>query len=512
MTNNHINRILLIGIFSFFFISLNAQVDNLPIAKGKFSATDQSLTQYQYPAWFRDAKFGIWAHWGPQAVPRQGDWYARKLYQQTGGKWETDTYESHLKNYGHPSVSGYKDIIPLWKAEKWDPEALMKLYKKVGARYFVSMGTHHDDFFLWNSRIHRWNSVNMGPKKDVVGLWQKAAQKEGLRFGISEHLAASYTWFQTAHGADKTGDKAGVPYDGNDPQYQDLYHGKAAADDTGWLTNNPLWQREWFDCIKEVIDLYHPDFLYSDSKLPFENIGRSLLAHYYNQDMQKNKGKLEAVYTCKEPSNGRFAQDVERGVLDSISQFPWQTDTSIGDWFYCTGQKYKTADEVIQMMVDIVSKNGNLLLNVVQTPEGDLEPDVMNILDKIGSWTKVNGEAIYSSRPWKVYGEGPSTTKNQEKGQFGGLKDVRSYQPADIRYTTKEGVLYVFCMSTPTDDIQLRSLGKLSPYSNKAISSVSMLGSKEKIQWKQGDNALVITTPAKLPECKVVVFSVNFKK
>ena len=509
-------------LFALSVTSLNAQVKNLPIADGKFKPTDESLKQYEYPTWFRDAKFGIWSHWGPQAVPRQGDQYARKMYlgpfyveRWTGKpveKAESD-YNYHLKNYGHPSEFGYKDIIPLWKAERWNPEELMKLYKKVGAKYFVSMGTHHDNFFLWNSKIHRWNSVNMGPKKDVVGLWQKAAQKEGLRFGISEHLAASYTWFQSAHSADKTGAKAGVPYDGNDPRYKDLYHGKADSTDTGWITKNPVWQREWFGMIKELVDMYKPDLLYSDCSLPFGNdVGRSLIAHYYNDNMVANKGKLEAVYNCKESSKGRFVRDVERGVLDSISEFPWQTDTSIGDWYYRTGQKYKTSTEIIQMLVDIVSKNGNLLINVVQTPEGDLEPDVLQILDGIGNWTKDNGEGIYGSRPWKVYGEGPSTTAKQEKGSYGGVKDVRKYQPTDIRFTTKDGVLYVFCMSTPTDNILINSLGKLSKYSNKAISSISMLGSAEKIQWKQEANALAINKPTVLPKFKVVTFAIKFKK
>lgn len=492
-------------------ITIALQAQEIP--KTKFTPDDKSLEQYKYPDWFRDAKFGIWAHWGPQAVPRQGDWYARNMYIQQGTKWETQDYEDHLKKYGHPSVFGYKDIIPLWKAERWNPEELMKLYKKVGAKYFVSMGTHHDDFFLWNSKIHRWNSVNMGPHKDVVGLWQAAAKKEGLRFGISEHLAASYTWFQTAHGADKTGDKAGVPYDGNDPQYADLYHGKADSTDTGWMTKNPVWQNDWLNCITELVDMYKPDLLYSDSPIPFGNeVGRSLIAHFYNEDIEKNKGKLEAVYTCKEPSKGRFVQDVERGVLDSINEFPWQTDTSIGDWFYRTGQKYKTSDEIIQMLVDIVSKNGNLLINVVQTPEGDLEPDVLHILDGIGKWTKDNGTAIYGTRPWKIYGEGPSTIGKQEKGQFGGLKDVRAYQATDIRFTTKDGTLYVFCMDKPTGNIQIKTLGHISKYSNKAIASISMLGSTEKMQWKQSKDALVISKPANLPEYNVVVFSVNFKK
>ena len=480
--------------------------------KGKFEPTDKSLQQYKYPDWFRDAKFGIWAHWGPQAVPREGDWYARNMYIQEGGNWETETYKDHLKKYGHPSINGYKDIIPLWKAEKWNPKELMKLYKKVGAKYFVSMGTHHDNFFLWNSKIHRWNSVNMGPKKDVVGLWQAAAKKEGLRFGVSEHLAASYTWFQTSHGADKTGDKVGVHYDGNDPQYADLYHGKAAIGDNQWLTNNSVWQKEWLERITELIDMYKPDLLYSDSKLPFEKTGRDMVTHYYNQDIQKNKGKLEAVYTCKESSNGRFAQDVERGVLDSISEFPWQTDTSIGDWYYKTGQKYKTVDEVIQMLVDIVSKNGNLLINVVQTPEGNLEPDVLNILDGIANWTKINGDAIYGSRPWKIYGEGPSTMGNQEKGRFGGVKDTRDYQPTDIRFTVKKNVLYAFCMKTPTTDIQIQSLGKLSKYSTNVIASVTILGSKEKIVWKQENESLVISKPSKFPTDNVVVLCIRFKK
>jgi alpha-L-fucosidase len=259
--------------------------------------------------------------------------------------------------------------------------------------------------------------------------------------------------------------------------------------------------------------MYHPDLLYSDSELPFGEVGRTMLAHYYNQDMAKNGGKLEAVYNCKlRPSQGRWVQDVERGALDSISPFPWQTDTSIGDWFYRTGQKYMTGTEVIQMLVDIVSKNGNLLLNVVQTPEGDLEPDVMNILNEIAQWTPANGEAIYGTRPWKIYGEGPSTSKNQAKGQFGGVKDVRPYDSNDIRFTTKGETLYAFCMSKPLGDIKITSLGKNSKVSSKTVASVKMLGSKEKLTWKQEGDALVIAKPAQLPEWQVATLKIEFKK
>jgi len=489
--------------------SVNAQQGEKKNAlPAKFLPTDESFKQYQYPEWFRDAKFGIWAHWGPQAVPRQGDWYAKKMYQEGSAD-----YKYHLEHYGHPSKFGYKDIIPLWKAEKWNPEQLMKLYKKVGAKYFVSMGSHHDDFFLWNSKIHKWNAVNMGPKKDVVGLWQKAAKNEGLRFGVSEHLGASYTWFQSSRGADKTGPMADVPYDGANPAYEDLYHPATTPDDKAWLTNNPENQKNWLACITELIDMYHPDLLYSDSELPFGDVGKTMLAHYYNQDMAKNNGKLEAVYTCKmRPSDGKWVRDIERGVNDSISPYPWQTDTSIGDWFYRTGQKYRTGTEVIQMLVDIVSKNGNLLINVVQTPEGDLEPDVLAILDDIGKWTPANGVGIYGSRPWKIFGEGPLTSTKQKKGQFGGLSDSQAFSSTDIRFTTKEGKLFAYCMGTPTEDIRINSLGKNSKLNDKAIALIKMLGSDEKIKFTQQADALVITKPAVLPDWKVIGFEITFKK
>ncbi len=503
-------------VFILFILMLNF---GSQLSAQQFTSDIETFKQYKYPEWFRDAKFGIWSHWGPQAVPRQGDWYARKMYESDTQDWNTKKptgkpsreYLYHVEHYGHPSKFGYKDIIPLWKAERWDPDSLMRLYKRVGAKYFVSMGTHHDNFFLWDSKIHRWNSVQMGPKKDVVGLWQKAAQKEGLQFGVSEHLGASYTWFQTSHGADKTGNFAGVPYDGANPELQDLYHPKTADDDTGWLTNNPENQKKWLACITELIDLYHPDLVYSDSELPFGEIGRTMVSHLYNSDMAHNNGQLNAVYTCKHSvSQGRWVMDIERGAMDSISIDPWQTDTSIGDWYYRTGQKYMSGSEVIQMLVDIVSKNGNLLLNVVQTPEGDLEPDVMNILEEIAAWMPANGEGIYGTRPWKIYGEGPST-KNQEKGVFGGVKDVRPYESADIRFTTKDGFLYAFVMNKTKSDVQIVSLGKESKICDKKVASVEMLGNSRKLKWKQENRALVIQNPENPQGWTVTAFKIGFK-
>jgi len=431
-----------------------------------------------------------------------GDWYAKKMYMEGSAD-----YKYHLEHYGHPSAFGYKDIIPLWKAEKWDPDKLMELYKKAGAKYFVSMATHHDNFFLWNSKINRWNSVNMGPKKDVVGLWQQAAKKQGLKFGVSEHLGASFNWFQTSHGADKLGPKAGVPYDGTNLNNQDLYHAVSLPDDKAWLTTNPAWQLEWYRCITELLDNYKPDLLYSDSPMPFGDVGRTLITNFYNKDIIKNNGKLEAIYNCKQPSRGLWVQDVERGVLDTISEFPWQTDTSIGDWYYSTGQKYKSAEAIVQMLVDIVSKNGNLLINIVQTPEGDLEPDMLNILDSISVWTAANGEGIYGSRPWQTYGEKSPEARAVKQGRF---NENYKFNSKDIRFTTKDGFLYAFCLGTPASDIKIMSLGKNSKYKFGAIKSITMVGSDIKVKWSQEADAIVIKKPSKLPKWPVLGFKIEF--
>ncbi len=459
---------------------------DLPIADGPFKPTMDSLKQYSCPDWFRDAKFGIWAHWGPQSVPMDGDWYARGIYEQGS---EHNKY--HLEHYGHPSVFGYKDIIPLWKAEKWDPDRLMQLYKKAGAKYFVSMGSHHDNFFLWKSKLHRWNAVEMGPHRDVVGDWQKAAKKYGLKFGVSEHLGASFTWFQASHGSDKTGPKAGVPYDGADPKYQDLYHFPADPSDRGWYSTNPKWQAQWYSEIKELVDNYHPDLLYSDGGVPFENeVGRSMIAHLYNSSAATHGGKVEVVYNCKEPSEGRWVEDLERGIMPKIDPNPWQTDTSIGDWFYNRNWKYRPISWVIDTLVDNVSKNGNLLLNVVQRPDGSLDPEVEQMLEQLAEWNAIHGEAIYGSRPWQVYGEGAV------KAQGGSFKEDFTYSSKDIRFTTKGRTLYALALGWPADNqLTIRSLAQPAGTKINEIKEIHLLGYSGKISWKQTPEALIVTLP-----------------
>jgi alpha-L-fucosidase len=461
---------------------------NLPIAEGPFQPTAESLQQYQYPDWFRDAKFGIWAHWGPQAVPMDGDWYARGMYEPGNHH-----YKDHLEHYGHPSEFGYKDIIPLWKAEKWDPDRLMSLYKKAGAKYFVSMGSHHDNFFLWNSKLHRWNAVNMGPHRDVVGEWQRAAQKHGLKFGVSEHLGASFTWFQSSHRADIEGPKAGVPYDGANPQWQDLYHFPAEPGDKGWYSTNPRWQQQWYNEIKELVDDYHPDLLYSDGSVPFGNqVGLSLIAHLYNDSAARHQGRVQVVYNCKQKSEGRWVEDLERGIMPRIEPYPWQTDTSIGDWFYNRNWKFRPVSWVIHMLVDNVSKNGNLLLNVVQRPDGSLDPEVEQMLGELAEWNAIHGEGIFGTRPWLVYGESAVKVKG------GSFKEDFKYNAQEIRFTAKGSTLYAFALGWPDDGkLVVRSLAKPEGANVNHIGRVALLGYSGNLDWQQNAEGLLVTLPEK---------------
>ena len=482
---------------------------SLPTAPGPFQPTMASLTNYSCPDWFRDAKFGIWAHWGPQAVPMDGDWYARGMYEP-GNKH----YAYHTNHYGHPSEFGYKDIIPLWKAEKWDPDRLMQLYQKSGAKYFVSMGSHHDNFFLWNSKLHRWNAVNMGPKRDVVGEWQKAARKYGLRFGVSEHLGASFTWFQSSHRSDKTGPKAGVPYDGANSNYWDLYHFPADPDDKGWYSKNPKWQQQWYDEIKELVDNYHPDLLYSDGGVVFGNeVGLSMIAHLYNSDIQDHSRKSfdpfsrrgaellcninrkpgfapQVIYCCKQKSEGRWVEDLERGIMPKIDPYPWQTDTSIGDWFYDRNWKFRPVSWVIHMLVDNVSKNGDLLLNIVQRPDGSLDPEVETMLEKLAAWNAIHGEAIFGTRPWLVYGESGVKVKG------GNFNEDFKYSAKEIRFTTKGATLYAIALGWPEDgQLLVRSLARPAGEDVNHITGISLLGYHGKIEWKQTADGLVVILP-----------------
>ncbi|HXG92017.1 MAG TPA: alpha-L-fucosidase [Blastocatellia bacterium] len=485
-----------------------ASEETIPqIQSGPFEATRESLKTYRVPDWFRDAKFGIWAHWGPQSAPEQGDWYARRMYIEG-----EEQYKYHIQHYGHPSKFGFKDVIQTWKGERFDPDYLVGLYKKAGAKYFVSMGVHHDNFDLWNSKHTRWNSVRMGPKKDIVGLFRKAALKHGLRFGVSDHLWITYKWFSVARGSDKTGPYAGVPYDGADPRYADLYlDSKTIYKDLPWNEDGipESWKRHWFLRIRDLVDQYRPDFLYSDGAMPFEQWGLSLLAHFYNQNAQRHGGKVEAVYTSKRREDceaGTCVLDFERGIPESIWPNPWQTDTCIGDWHYKRDIKYKTPKRIIDMLVDIVSRNGTLLLNFPLPSSGMLDSEEMKVLDEITKWIAVNGEAIYATRPWKIFGEGPGTPSAAGAFSEGKRKDLTS---DDVRFMTKGQTLYAFMMGWPDNQAVIAPLATNSRYKVGKIQNVELLGFSGKLQWKQNETGLVVQLPAEKPSDHAVAFKIT---
>jgi alpha-L-fucosidase len=469
------------------------------IMPGPFKGTRESLQAYRVPQWFRDAKFGIWAHWGPQSSVEFGDWYARNMYMEGNPQ-----YEYHIKHYGHPSKIGYKDLIPNWKADKFDPDYLMGLYKKAGAKYFMSMGVHHDNFDLWNSKHTRWNSVNMGPKIDVVGMWRQAALKHGLRFGVSDHLWISYKWWGVSHLSDEKGPLAGVPYDGADPKFADLYHDiKKAAKECEWTEDGipEAWKQHWFLRIKDLVDKYQPDVLYSDGGIQFGDLGLNQVANLYNQSAKAHDGETQAVFTSKNPLDyeaGSCVFDVERGVVEGIWPQPWQTDTCVGNWHYLKDCKYKTPKTVIDMLVDIVSRNGNLMLNFPLPNSGMLDDEELKILSEITDWMAVNSEAIYSTRSWKIFGEGPSTQKTGEDAKFNENKR-KDFTAADVRFTTKDRTLYAFFMGWPEKEIVIAPLATNGKYIAGKIQNVELLGFPGKVQWAQDEKGLTVQLPAKKP-------------
>ena len=484
-------------------ITLTPAKYDLTIEKGAFDSSENSFKRFRCPDWFRDAKLGIWAHWGPQAVPGCGDWYASCMYDENSGLQRP--YQ--MKHYGHPSKFGFKDIIPLWKAEKWDPARLMDLYQKAGAKYFCATAVHHDNFDLWNSKYQpRWNSVNIGPRKDMLAIWKEEARKRGLRFGVTEHLAYSWAFYSGTKKSDTKGPFAGIPYDGTDPAYADLYYpDNANATGDLWIENAPPWFRQlWFNRVKDLVDQLEPDLLYSDCGVAWGDIGRSVMAHFYNKNMKQHGGRLDAVYNCKQGGGNGWVLDIERGQSSDISKEPWQTDTCLGHWYYRTGYKYKTFPQVMTMLMDIVSKNGNLLLNFPLRGDGSLDEEEETVLANMAKWMSINSEAVFGTRPFKVYGEGPSRAAS---GSFG--EDKAGYTAADVRFTTKGDILYATCLGVPTGAVTIETLKAGSSLTGGEITGVKLLGYDGKLDWKRTEKGLVITMPEKFSSSCTVSFRIS---
>ncbi len=470
------------------------------IKPGKFEGTLESLTsQFVSPEWYKDAKIGFWSHWGPQSVPMYGDWYARRMYLE-----DDPVALYHRRKYGHPSKFGYKDLIPLWKAEKFDPDALADLFYRAGARYLMAQAVHHDNFDNFDSKYQpNFNSVKMGPHRDIVGDWKKAAEKKGMRFGISEHLAGSPGFYYPNKGCDVKGKYKGVPYDGADPAYTDLYYDQTVTDTVfqgTWFLENEDFYKHWFLRMKDAIDKYTPDFYYTDGPVPCGHYGFDLVAHLYNTSAAIH-GENEAVFFQKDKTKSVFplgVLDIERNHEDRITPYQWQTCTSIGDWFYNVRDVYKTWEYLLETIIDNVSKNGNILLNVPQLPDGTVDEECSWILEKMAEWMAVNGEGIFGTRAWKACGEGPNyTAAAEEEPEATRWEPAHvdeseiSWQPGDVRFTSKGNLLYAFLMRWPGELAILRSL----PLGQGTAVKAELLGGGE-LPFRQTSAGLLVDLPA----------------
>jgi alpha-L-fucosidase len=471
-------------------------------AQQAFAPTWDSLTKHAAPAWFEDAKFGIYFHWGPYSVPAfQNEWYSRNLYieGQRANKY-------HNLVYGPPSKFGYKDFIPLFRAEKFNPEEWAELFRKAGAKFAGPVTEHADGFSMWDSHVNRWNAAKMGPCRDVVGEMSRAIRNEGMRFISTFHHQWLWGWYPTM-------DRS---VDASDPKYAGLYGPPAPGSpfDFGkpWSTlapPTPEFQDTWAAKVKEVVDTYHPSLIYFDSRLNIINERRlaEVIAHYYNRAEGRGE-EVSVTYKEKELPLGVGLLDIERGRLGEMPSYKWLTDDAIdwNSWCHVQNPRYKSARRIVGELVDIVSKNGNLLLDITPTAEGVMPAAVVERLLAIGHWLDVNGEAIYGTRPWKTFGEGPTPVKG---GMFGEEK-VPDFTAQDIRFTSRWKTLYAVALDRPSaPDVLIKSLGTRNRLIGKGeIAHISLLGSDAKLSWQHDDEGLRISLPPENPGAFAYAFKI----
>lgn len=459
------------------------------IKKGPFHDTWDSLIRFHVPEWYQDAKFGIFIHWGLYSVPAfDSEWYPRNMYLQ-GSK----VFQHHVETYGPQSKFGYKDFIPKFTAEKFDANHWAETFRNAGAKFVVPVAEHHDGFPMYDCDLTEWSAARMGPKRDVIGQLEAAVRKQGLHFGASSHRAEHW-WFYNG----------GMQFDSDvrDPKYEAFY-GPAKPDKT---QPDETFLKDWLARTVEIVDKYQPEILWFDwwiEQPVFEPYLRKFAAYYYDRGRQWGKGVAINYKHTSFPEQAAVL-DIERGQLDEIRPQFWQTDTSIDkrSWGYIKDPDYKPAGEIVGDLVDIVSKNGALLLNIGPKPDGTIPEEQEKILLQIGNWLATNGEAIYGTRPWRIYGEGPTRVV------AGSFKDTarQSFTSEDIRFTTNDGALYAIALGWPANGrLVIKALGGEEP----KIRSIHLLGSTEKLKWTRNDQGLTIETPPEKPGDYAYVFKIR---
>ncbi|MBU2950872.1 alpha-L-fucosidase [Tamlana agarivorans] len=458
---------------------------------------------YHVPQWLQDGKLGVWFHWGiPSAVdedrPLDGSWYGRNMYGG-GKKLAKELSEWHTQRYGPIDEFGYEKLIPLFKGENWDPEVLVSFVKENGARFIMPVATHHDNFDMYDSS-HSWNSVDMGPQRDVLGEWKEAARKQGLKFGISTHLYWSPGWWSPARRYQKEGTPEWTLFNMD-------YSAKGYA-------SQDSWNEHWYARCWEIIEKYDPDMFNNDAPFPKigpgKGLGVKLFSDYLNRDLKENNGKQTVVLSLKDKTIDRkaFTYNLERGGAGEIKQeaWLWATDLS-GDWFYNKNSINKMSVPVmVGNAVDAISKNGIVMLNVALKGDGTIPEKQLGYLTAFGDFLKINGDGIYGSRPWKIFGEGPLEVKDGRQGE-----NHNDYSQEDIRFTTKDGILYAFVLAIPTNDILITALAK-NGVLDQDIVSVELMGSKKKVKWSRSKQGLNIKLPSHLPGKIVNGFRITVSK
>ena len=487
-------------------LGLPPDIWNLPalsVAAGPYAADWKRLgREYVVPGWWRDAKFGAWAHWDPQSMPEQGDWYARGMYQENSAQ-----YKFHLSHFGPLSEYGYKDICHNWVIDKWKPDELMDLYIEMGAKYFMAMGSHHDNFDCWDSAYQPWNSVKVGPKADIVGTWEKVARQKGLKFGIGFHNTPGRTWGQfmpVRYTSDKNGPKKDVPYDalqtildgkgkwweGMDPVhlYGPVHNSKDPLHSP--FANQFMWR------VDDAITKYHPDVIYFDEhagdsqrdlgvQMGLGFLAPPLVANFYNKSLDWNKGKMDVVVNLKGvgghynsfQKSPELLPFVDRALVKSteaiiepqIQAYSFQTETSIADWHYRAGQRYTDALSLVRSLMQNVSRNGTMLLNLTQHGRGDLDPEVIRIAKDIGAWLKINHEAVYASRPFEAFGDN------------------------SVCYTRNNGNVYATLLDWNGGPVTLAAL-RAGGVTLGKVTKVELLGSTTTLTFAQDAQGLTVTS------------------
>ncbi len=479
---------LLFFVVLFFLLATMQQVQ----AQDKYQATWESLKKYETPEWFKDAKFGIFIHWGVYSVPAFGsEWYPRSMYLQGSNE-----FKHHIETYGTQDKFGYKDFIPMFKGEKFDPQVWVALFKKAGAKYVVPVAEHHDGFAMYKTAYSKWNAFNMGPKRDVIGELATEIRKQGLIFGLSSHRIEH--WFFMNGGRKFASDLL--------DEKNDDFYGPAREESE---TPSAEYMNDWLLRNAELINNYQPQLFWFDwwiEQPAMDPYRKSFAASYYNKGLEWNKGVVINYKNISYPE-GTAVLDLERGKLAGIRKLPWQTDDAIGNesWGYCAGNTFKDARYVITNLIDIVSKNGNLLLNIGPRPDGTITDDETATLLGTGKWLDVNGEAIYGTRPWKVFGEGPTESAS---GSFADQK--KPFTAQDIRYTTKGDTLYAITLGLPLTTTSLKLLGKKG--ANGTVENIALVGSNEKVVWSQAADAVTIKPSKSYPSQNAVAYKIILKK